>query len=481
MKVSEYAAFDATGLAELVAKRAVTPSELARTAAEAIAARDPKIKAVVELYADRIEGLDEASLPAGAPFRGVPFLIKDIVGHLDGRKVEFGSRLCEGMVTRDGDTNVGRLFKEAGLNIIGRSAAPEYSMSGTTENALYGNTSTPWREGYSAGGSTGGGGAAVAAGMVPMAHGSDIAGSIRIPASLCGGVGLKPSRGRVSAGPKIDEGGWGLAANFAQTKTIRDTAALLDCMAILQPGDPFVLAKPAESYAALIRKEPPRLRIGWSAKAVNDRPVDPEIAAAVERTAKVLAGMGHDVEEDHPDYNGEDAAQRMLDVWFFDFPKRIASYAAATGRKPGPDTLEPVTLSIYEYAKTITTTQFLTAHGALNSMRRRLGPYFQRHDIWLSPTTAAVAEPWGNYNLGRTDLTPQAYMAHIFRQIQFCFPHNVMGTPAISLPLAMHSSGLPIGVQLGARPGEELVVLQVAAQLEREMIWAQRKAPLSAQ
>ncbi|HEY4162616.1 MAG TPA: amidase family protein, partial [Dongiaceae bacterium] len=253
MKLSEYAGYDATGLATLVAKREVTPTELARIAAEAIAAINPKVNAVVELYADRIAALDETKLQPG-PFRGVPFLIKDIVGHLDGRKIEFGSRLCEGLVTRDGDTNVGRLFKEAGLNIIGRSNAPEYSMSGATENALYGATSTPWREGFSAGGSTGGGGAAVASGMVPMAHGSDIAGSIRVPASYCGGIGLKPSRGRVSAGPKVDEGGWGLAANFAQTKTIRDTAALLDCMAKPQPGDPFVIPKPMESYAELIKK-----------------------------------------------------------------------------------------------------------------------------------------------------------------------------------------------------------------------------------
>jgi amidase len=479
MKVSEYASYDATGLANLVSKGEITPTELARTAAEAIEALNPKINAVVELYADRVDELDETTLLPG-PFHGVPYLIKDIAGHLDGRKVEFGSRLCAGLVTTDGDTNLGRMFKAAGLNIIGRSNTPEYSMSGTTENVLYGNTSTPWREGYSAGGSTGGGAAAVAAGMVPMAHGSDIAGSIRIPAALCGGVGLKPSRGRVSVGPKIDEGGWGLAANFAQTKTIRDTAALLDCLGAPQPGEPFVIARPSESYATLVGWEAPRLRIGWSTKPLNDRPVDPEIVEAVQRTAKVLAGLGHIVAEDHPDYDGEDAAQRMLDVWFFDFPKRIDGYAAQTRRKPGPDTLEPVTLAIYEYAKTITTTQFLTAHASLNTMRRRLGPYFQRHDLWLSPTTAAVAEPWGNYNLGRTDLTPQAYMAHIFRQIQFCFPHNVMGTPAISLPLAMHSSGLPIGVQLGARPGEDHLVLQVAAQLEREMGWGERVAPLAA-
>src|ERR1043165_1935174 len=190
MKISEYASYDATGLAGLVAKRAVSPTELARAAADAIAALNPKLNAVIELYADRIDTLAESTLLPG-PFRGVPFLIKDIGGHLDGRKIEFGSRLCEGLTTTDGDTNVGRMFKEAGLNIIGRSNAPEYSMSGTTENALCGSTSTPWREGDSAGGSTGGGAAAVAAGMVPMAHGSDIAGSIRIPAALCGGGGFE--------------------------------------------------------------------------------------------------------------------------------------------------------------------------------------------------------------------------------------------------------------------------------------------------
>ncbi len=476
MKPAEYARYDANGLAALVAKRTVSPTELARAAAETIAALNPQINAVVELYADRIEGLDETTMPDG-PFRGVPFLIKDIVGHLDGRKIEFGSRLCEGLVTRDGDTNIGRLFKAAGLNIIGRSNAPEYSMSGATENALYGATSTPWRIGFSAGGSTGGGAAAVASGMVPMAHGSDIAGSIRIPASYCGGVGLKPSRGRVSMGPKVDEGGWGLAANFAQTKTIRDTAALLDCMAQPQPGDPFVIPRPAESYASLIAKAPPKLRVGWSAKPLNDRPVDPEIAAAVERTARLLASLGHEVVEDHPHYDGEDAAMRMLDVWFFGFAQRTDDLAAKTGRQPGPHTLEPVTLKIYEHAKGITTAQFLGAHAALNTIRRRLGPYLTRHDIWLSPTTATIPEPHGRYNLGRSDLSPAAYMSHIFRQIQFCFPHNVLGTPAISLPLAMHSSGLPIGVQLAARPGEEHLVLQLAAVLEGEMPWKDRVPP----
>ena len=189
----------------------------------------------------------------------MPFLIKDVGGHERGRKIENGSRLCQGMIGI-GDSNLIKLLRASGVNVLGRSNAPEYSIAGTTENALYGNTSTPWRQGYSAGGSTGGGAAAVAAGMVPIAHGSDIGGSIRIPASWCGGVGLKPSRGRVSFGPALDEGGFGLAMNFVQTRTVRDVAAMLDCLAIPQPGDPFVIPRPAEPYRAFVGKPAPRLR-----------------------------------------------------------------------------------------------------------------------------------------------------------------------------------------------------------------------------
>src|SRR5207253_4437198 len=229
MKLAEYASHDASGLAALVASRQVSPAELAATAAAAIVAINPAINAVVETYPDRIDTLDERSLGDG-PFRGVPFLMKDVFGHEAGRKIEFGSRLCRGMIAQQ-DTHYCELVRASGVNILGRSAAPEYSMSGTTEGALYGNTSTPWRAGYSAGGSTGGGMAAVIAGIVPIAHGSDIGGSIRIPASFCGGVGLKPSRGRISFGPTLDENGYGLAQNFVQTRTL---ATAPRCWIVLQ-------------------------------------------------------------------------------------------------------------------------------------------------------------------------------------------------------------------------------------------------------
>jgi amidase len=217
MTLDEYARYDALGLAALVKNGDISPRELAQTAARAVEAFNPSVNAVVETYPDRTDDLEDRSLGDG-PFRGVPFLMKDVFGHEANRRMEFGSRLCRGMVTPQ-DSYYCEMVRASGVNIIGRSAAPEYSMAGTTETALYGNTSTPWKHGYSAGGSTGGGMAAVVAGIVPIAHGSDIAGSIRVPASFCGGVGLKPSRGRVSFGPNVDENGYGLGQNFVQTKT----------------------------------------------------------------------------------------------------------------------------------------------------------------------------------------------------------------------------------------------------------------------
>jgi amidase len=479
MTLSEYSSLDALGLAELVAHKKVSARELAQLAASAVDAINPTINAVVETYPDRIEGLDERQLGAG-PFRGVPFLIKDFFGHEAGRAIEFGSRLCKGMIATQ-DTHLCEMFKAAGLNIIGRSAAPEYSMAGTTETALHGNTSTPWKRGYSAGGSTGGGMAAVVAGIVPVAHGSDIAGSIRVPASYCGGVGLKPSRGRVSLGPLQDENGYGLGQNFVQARSVRDAAATLDCLAVPQVGDPFVIPKPSESYLSLIRRRPRPLRIAWSTAPLMGMPVDPEVAQAVEQTAALLAEMGHHVDETGPTFDGLQTLRDMTNVWFFGFDLRLEGYSKRSGHEIGPDTLEPVTFRIYEHARRMTAAQFLGALGGINVARRQLAQIFTSHDVWLSPTTARVAEPWGTYNLGRTDVYVKDLPEQLYRgPCQFTLPHNVLGTPAISLPLAMHSSGLPIGVQIGAKHAEEHVVLQLASALEEARPWAGRVPPLHA-
>lgn len=476
MKLTEYACMDATGLAALIRRGEVTAKEVALLANEAIALANPKINAVVETYDDRIGHLDEATL-GGGPFRGVPILIKDVRGNEKGRKIEFGSRLAEGLVC-DGDTHLAEMFRAAGLNIIGRSNAPEYSIATSTENLLYGNTSTPWREGYSAGGSSGGAAATVAAGVVPIAHGSDIGGSIRIPASWCGCIGLKPSRGRVSAGPQIDEGGFGLSMNFAQTRTMRDTAALLDCLSVPQAGDPFHIPTPDDGFMPWLKRTPEKLRIAWTTAPTMDAPVDQEVAAAVEAAARQLDDMGHMVEQADLVFDQEAASQMMCAVWFFGFHKTLDNIGSRTGRVPGPDNLEPVTWGIYKRARDMDPYEFLDGLAWINNSRREIGRFFSRYDVLLSPASAQVSQPHGRYGLNLPGLSPEEYMVLADEPVQFAFPYNVAGTPAISLPLAMHSNGLPIGVQLGAGPAREHLLIALGAALEEAMPWAAHVPPL---
>ncbi len=478
MKLAEYARYDAFGLAALVARKKISPKELARTAAAAIAAINPAVHAVVETYPDRIDKLNEKALGDG-PFRGVPLLIKDVFGHEKGRICENASRLCKGMIVQ-ADSFVATQLRASGVNIIGRSAAPEFSMSGTTETLLYGNTSTPWKKGYSAGGSSGGAAAAVASGMVPMAHGSDIGGSIRIPASMCGGVGLKPSRMRVSTSPLVDEGGMGFSTNLVQTKTVRDAAVMLDCLSHRQVGDPFVIQTPDKPYAKLYKKSPGKLRVALVLNEIAGVKVDKEVAAAVTKTAKTLEDMGHTVTPWKADMGGTQALMELNKIFFLGFADRLDGFGKLTGRKVGPDTLEPAMLKVYEWSKRLTVQDYFGAMAAVNAARRKVAEVYVQHDIWLSPTTARTSEPWGRYHLARTDVDPATnFIEEMFAvPCQFTIPHNLMGTPAISLPLAMHSNGLPIGVQLAGRPAEEHVILQVASALEEAMAWADRIPPL---
>jgi amidase len=479
MRLDDYTALDATGLAAAIAAGELSPREAAALAMQAIEAVNPAINAVVETYEDRIDGLDESTLGTG-PLRGVPFLMKDVFGHEGGRRMEFGSRLCRGMVTPQ-DSMYCTLAKSAGLNLIGRSAAPEYSMTGTTEGALYGNTSTPWRAGFSAGGSSGGAAAAVAAGIVPVAQGTDIAGSIRMPASFCGGVGLKPSRGRISFAPALDENGFGLGQNFVQAKSLRDVALLLDVLAAPQPGDPFRIPRPDVSWRAASQRPLPRLRIGWSTAPLMGVDTDPEVAAAVRQAAQFLADAGHAVEEVTPAFDGLAAMRRMMDVWYFGFDLRLASYSARTGQPISEETLQPVTWQVYQQALQMKPADFLAAVAALNAARRQLGTVWTQCDVWITPTTPRPPESWGRYDLGRTGLGYEALPAAIYAPVcQYTLPHNVMGTPALSLPLALTADGLPIGVQFAAPPADEHVLLQIGLLFEQALPWAQRRPPLHA-
>lgn len=286
---------------------------------------------------------------------------------------------------------------------------------------------------------------------------------------------MKPSRGRVSVGPNIDEGGFGFSSNLVQTRTVRDTAAMLDCLSHEQIGDPFVIPKPAESYAALAKKPARKLKIGLVLNPIFGVTPDKEVRAAVEATGKALAAMGHEVDVAPVEMGGLDTLKLINEIFFFGFNLRLDGYGRKTGRTPSEKTLEPQMLKIYEWSKKITAERFMAALAAANAARRMGAKFFVNHDIWLSPTTAYVSEPWGTYNLSKPiDTVDDIFRLMMAAPIQYTLPHNIMGTPAMSLPLVMHSAGLPIGVQLAAKPAEEHLLLQLATSLEQAMPWAAR-------
>ena len=476
MRLDEYTGLDAVALAGLVARGEVSAEEVARTALEAVARVEPALGAVVETYPDapaRAGGAD-------GPLRGVPFLVKDVGPDFAGLVCENGSLLGAGMVGEEDSAYAG-LVRRSGVTLVGRTATPEFSMSLITSTRLHGETHNPWRRGRSTNGSSGGAAAAVAAGVVPLAHTSDIGGSTRGPAAWCGVVGLHPSRGRVSAGPWEAEFGQGMAQSSAVCRTVRDAAAFLDCVGVPQPGDPYVPWRPAEPWSHWAGRDPGPLRIAWSAADLHPTvPVDAEVAAAVERVAGVLAGLGHRVE---PDGVPVDLAQ--LDriarvVWFYGFHEWLDHVAASTGRTVGPDTVERQSLNGYHFARGLTGDDLLAAQAELNTWRRTVfGPLFTRHDLWLTPTTALPPVRNADYGMD-TDIPFEQWLEFEEPPCQFLVMYNAAGQPAISLPLAQHSSGLPIGIQLGARHGEEHLLLAVAAQLEQALPWRDRVPPVHA-
>jgi len=474
MRGDEYARCDGLALADLMGRKEVSFREVAEAALAACDAVNPAINAVIERYGDF---QDESRLKDG-PFRGVPYLTKDVGRHYRGRLAEQGSLLCKGYVAAK-DDYFAELVYGSGVSLMGRSNVPEFSMALCADNLLHGTTSNPWKQGYSTSGSSGGAAAAVVAGIVPIAHASDMGGSTRGPAAWCGTVGLQPSRGRVSVGPDADEHGHGMAQSNCVTRTVRDTAMMLDCLARPMPGDPFVIWRPVEPFSRYLNRGKRRFRVGWSVKPLMDAPVDGEVAAAVARVAKVLAENGCDVEEAQPEIDLPAMDEGCKNVWYFRFDTYLDWLGSLTDRKVGPDTVGKATLKFYEFAKKQTAASYFASLADFNRMRRDMGRFFTRYDVWLSPTCAQVAQPNGVFGMN-IDIPPEEFLIHEQRPCQFMVPYNVAGQPAISLPLAQHTNGLPIGVQLGARHAEEHVLIELASLLEQAMPWRERRPPIHA-
>lgn len=476
MNLAEYARYDGLGLAELVHTKQITPRELCALALAAVAKVNPTLNCVLQTFPERVARLDETRLPNG-PFRGVPFLFKDLFLYEKGVLSEGGSQLTQGMMG-DHDSELTLRFRKAGLINLGRAATPELGYSSTTSSRLAGITRNPWNPDRISGGSSGGSAVAVAAGIVPVVHGSDGGGSIRSPACFNGLVGLKPTRNRISEGPDSGEPLSGMAVNFALTRTVRDCATMLDAVAGPSPGDPNMAPTPARPFASEVGASPGKLRIACATKTFSGVPIAPEIVAATEKTAEVLRRLGHDVREAMPaiDWPGFNVANNI--VWTATMAQGCDALGRKMGRTPSPSNLQRTTWACYEFGKRCTATDLLDAHDVFNVVRRQFGAFFEEHDVFLSPTCTKLAEPHAVYDADQPGMDAMAWTEHLFALEVFLVPFNVTGQPAISLPLHQTADGSQIGMHFAARFGDEATLFRLASVLEKELPWRDRRPPI---
>jgi amidase len=477
----ELSTLDATSQAELVRRGDATPAELVEAAIVRLEKLNPRLNAVIHPALERARRRAASpDLPDG-PFRGVPFLMKDIGGQ------ERGQPHCAGMGllkragwTEKQDSYLTRKFVTAGLVSLGRTNTPELALLPTTEPEAFGPTLNPWNPERSAGGSSGGSAAAVAAGIVPAAHASDGGGSIRGPASKCGLVGLKPTRGRSSFGPGLGERWSGFSCEFVVTRTVRDSAALLDVTSGPMPGDPYYAAPPAGPYSAEVGVDPGKLRIGFMKRAPRGIEIDPQCIAAVEKTARILEGLGHRVEESHPEALDDPASvANYVKVVTVNVARALNSWGSAVGRTVEAGDVEPLTWALAEQGRQISAPQLLESIEFVHGFGRRVASWWQTgFDLLLTPTMGAVPA-----ELGVLSSTAHEPLRAFFRSAPygvFTLPFNLTGQPGISLPLQQTEDGLPLGSQLIAPYGREDLLIRIASQLERAEPWADRRPPIHA-
>jgi len=449
MHVDEYTQHDATGLRALIAGGEVSADEVETAAREALDAANARVNGLAAL--PFTPALDHD--PDG-PLAGVPFLYKDVGPMAAGVPFYGGSRAVPG-IRPDHDSDLMRRVRTAGLKTLGLTTTPELGMSLTTEPLRTGPTRNPFDPERSAGGSSGGSAALVAAGAVPIAHGSDGAGSLRVPAACCGVIGLTPTRGRIPCGPDIGEALFGLSEHFALTRTLRDTAALLDALHGPCAGDKYTAPPPRRSYAAEVGAAPGRLRVAlWTDGAL------PETAAAAEATAQTLADIGHAVEDQAPPVD-DDAVAQMLEAGI---ATSVEPFLRAP-RRPPANLLEAMTNRSIADIQTLGALELMDAFAAQNRVSRVIGRFFEHVDVVVSPTLAGPPAKLGEIDYNDPGHTRASWIRSLLFYSPFTAVFNVTGQPAISLPLARDASGLPIGVQLVAGYGREDVLLRVASQL----------------
>lgn len=474
MALKEYGEYDGVGLAELVRSKQVSADELLDEAIARTDAVGPKLNAVVVRHDDYARRQIEAGLPDG-PFKGVPFLLKDL-DLLAGTRTTFGASLYNDFVAPHTGTLAQR-FLNAGVTVFGKSASPELGLMPTTESRLHGPTRNPWNLDHSSGGSSGGAAAAVAARILPVAHASDGGGSIRIPASACGVFGLKPTRARNPIGPDRGAGWGGFACGHVVSISVRDSAAMLDALHGPEPSSPYVAPPPERPFADEVGRDPGRLRIAFTDRSTYGDAIDPEIAAAVRDTAKLLEGLGHHVEERAPVLPA-DPAEVIATVVACNTGLAVRLAEQTFGRPMTERDFEILTLASAANARKASGVDYCAAELAAFQISRALADFFTGVDIFLSPTLCALPLRIGEIDTMARDLS--GISPTLRRYIPGTSLANMSGQPAMSVPLAWSASGLPIGMMFAGRFGEEATLLRLAAQLERERPWKTRRPPVCA-
>lgn len=465
---------DGHAQSELLRTGQLSEKELLHAAVERIEEIDARLGAVVVTAFDRALAEADRPVPGPAergPLYGVPFLLKDLGPTVAGLEATMGSRFLAGFVPRQG-SELGDRFRAAGLRVLGKAKTAEFGVLPTTEPRFRGPTVNPWDPRLSAGGSSGGSAAAVAAGLVPVAHANDAGGSIRIPASLCGVFGLKPTRARTPLGPAVGDLMNGLACEHVVSRSVRDSAAVLDAIAGPAPGDPYWAPPCAPgAFARAVREGPGRpLRIAFTVRPGAGGALDPECAEAVRDAAALCADLGHHVTENAPAVDFAGLAEPFLVLWAAGVSSAISSYAQLSGRVPEPGAFEELTWDLYERGRTLSAADYLLAVSTLQRAAREISAFHERYDVLLGPVTARPAPRLGAFSTG----TPRQ---QITRAVEFCHETplaNLTGQPAMSVPLHRTGTGVPVGVHATGRFGEEATLFALAAQLEQARPWAHR-------
>jgi amidase len=467
MNQSDYLKYDAVGLAELVAKREVSPDELLKVATERMAEVNPKLNAVILDLTAQARGAIDAGLPDG-PFRGVPYLIKDLGTQMRGVQTRGGSAIWREAPPAAADSALIAAYRAAGLVMFGKTNTPEFGLQPVTEPTEFGPTRNPWNLERTPGGSSGGSSAAVAAGIVPAAQASDGGGSIRIPASCAGLVGLKPSRGRVSMAP-VGEGWGGMSTIHAVSRSLRDSAALLDISCRPQPGDPYFLSPPERPYLEEVGRDPGKLRIAYTRGALLTGAPETEVSFAVDAAARLLASLGHDVEEvPLPFAFGATSAAGGVCVSTAT-GVYIDAESERRGRPVEEGEVEPLTWRLYQQGKGYTSGDFARAVAAIHRFGRSLGEFMQGYDVLMTSTLGRPPIRIGELSSTSDDTAEYYRVFSAFMPNTQAFNHS--GQPAISLPLAWTDDGLPVGIQFAAATGDEAVLFRLAGQLEKAQPW----------